>query len=132
MEPISYKRIAIFNILILFILFGVGLTNQYFLKNAVPKTTISVFYMYLFFAVFASGIITAVEFLYRQMPDKIGYLFLVGTFVKLGFFTVVFLSKGLLDKQLMMIEKVSILAPLFLYLLLEVVVIAGKLKIGLK
>jgi hypothetical protein len=113
------------------LLFGGGFLNQYLLQNAAPKSNLSVFYMYLFFALFASAIITAVEFLYRQMPDKIGYLFLIGTFIKLGFFTMIFLGKGLLDKQLLMAEKLSIITPLFVYIVLEVVAIYGKLNLDL-
>jgi hypothetical protein len=62
------------------------------------------------------------------MSDKVGYAFLVGIFLKLGFFTVLFLSKGILDKPLSTTDRLGLILPLFLFLILEVTAVATRLK----
>jgi hypothetical protein len=113
---------------IIALFFGFGFIHSYIVHHSVDNPQLSVLMIYLFFALFASFITTGIELFYKVIPDKIGYMFLIGTFIKLGFFTVLFLGKGLLDKQLFMAEKLAILIPLFLFLSLEVFVIMKRLK----
>lgn len=124
----SVKRIILFNaIVVTLLLIGISVHPYLFdLKGQAPK--ISYVGIYLFFAISASVIITGIELLFDVMSDKVGYAFLVGIFLKLGFFTVMFLSKGLLDKPLTMSERLGIVMPLFLFLIVEVIAIGTRLK----
>lgn len=124
----SVKRIILFNaIVVTLLLIGISVHPYLFdLKGQAPK--ISYVGIYLFFAISASIIITGIELLFDVMSDKVGYAFLVGIFLKLGFFTVMFLSKGLLDKPLTMSERLGIVMPLFLFLIVEVIAIGTRLK----
>jgi hypothetical protein len=126
-EKNNTQTILLYNgIIALF--FGFGFIHSFIVHNSIDKPQLSVLMIYLFFALFAAFITTGIELFYKVIPDKIGYMFLIGTFIKLGFFTVLFLGKGLLDKPLSMTEKLGILIPLFLFLSLEVFVIMKRLK----
>ncbi len=120
------KRMIVFSISIV-VLVLIGIFVQPALIKTQPKSLVSVPDMYLFFGISALIIINSIEALYQQMPDKIGYLFLVATFIKLGFFMILFLSKGLMEHALTWSDKFGILLPLFLFLSLEVYSIATRL-----
>lgn len=124
----SIKRIILFNssILVLFLL-GIWL-HPYLFGQSTQTPKFSVVGVYTFFAIAASVIITGIELMFDVMSDKVGYAFLIGVFLKLGFFTVLFLAKGLLDKPLAMSERLGIVVPLFLFLIIEVVAVATRLK----
>lgn len=124
----SVQRIIVFNCIVL-ALFLIGiLVHPHVFKQAAHPPQISIFGVYLFFALAASIIITGIELLFDVMSDKVGYAFLVGIFLKLGFFTVIFLAKGLLDKPLSMTERLGIVVPLFLFLIVEVIAVGTRLK----
>lgn len=127
MNKYTLRRMVGFSVGIILLVLA-GMVFHPLVAPAGPKSVVSVSDMYLFFGLFALVIVNAMEVLYRSMPDKLGYLFLVATFIKLGFFMIAFLSKGLLEKPLTWSDKLAILLPLFVFLALEVVAIATRLS----
>jgi hypothetical protein len=62
-----------------------------------------------------------------MMPNNVGYVFLVGMFVKMGVFMIIFYSKMLEIKSIHFSDKIFILVPLFIFLSLETLVISNLL-----
>lgn len=90
----------------------------------------SVYEVYVFFGVFAVFILIGLYFMNEYIPDKTGYAFLVGIFLKLGFFLIYFLGDEEKFKDPNMTERLSIIIPLILFLFIEVLAVAKFLKLG--
>jgi hypothetical protein len=63
------------------------------------------------------------------LPDKVGYAFLMAVFIKMGLFILIFSSNGLLEKKLYLADKLGVLLPFFIFLLIEALAIASRLKL---
>ena len=90
----------------------------------------SVYEVYVFFGVFAVFILIGLYFMNEYIPDKTGYAFLIGIFMKLGFFSIYFLGDEEKFKDPNMTERLSIIIPLILFLFIEVLAVAKFLKLG--
>lgn len=124
----TLKRILLFNgialvSLVLFYKLHISLFNDSFWK-----LNFSLLSVYLFFSIASLVIISVIEILFDVTPANAGYIFLVGIFIKMGLFILIFYSKGLADAKMNVIEKLSIFAPLFLFLLIETLAITTRLK----
>ena len=95
------------------------------LDNKLPYSLLGI---YLFFAIAAVIIISGVEYLFKIMPASAGYGFLVGIFLKMGVFMVVFLGGNLADLKLSLVHKLSILIPLFFFMSVEALSVVKRLK----
>ena len=83
--------------------------------------------VYVFHLVFSILIYVMVEVLFQLIPTSVGYLFLAGVMIKMGFFILIFKESILSDEKLIMTEKIGLIVPLFLFLILETVFISQKL-----
>ena len=124
----TLKRILLFNgialvSLVLFYKLHISLFN-----DSSWKLNFSLLSVYLFFSIASLVIISVIEILFDVTPANAGYIFLVGIFIKMGLFILIFYSKGLADAKMNVIEKLSIFAPLFLFLLIETLAITTRLK----
>lgn len=124
----TLKRILLFNgialvSLVLFYKLHISLFN-----DSSWKLNFSLLSVYLFFSIASLVIISVIEILFDVTPANAGYIFLVGIFIKMGLFILVFYSKGLADAKMNVIEKLSIFTPLFLFLLIETLAITTRLK----
>lgn len=124
----TLKRILLFNgialvSLVLFYKLHISLFN-----DSSWKLNFSLLSVYLFFSIASLVIISVIEILFDITPANAGYIFLVGIFIKMGLFILIFYSKGLADAKMNVIEKLSIFAPLFLFLLIETLAITTRLK----
>lgn len=124
----TLKRILLFNgialvSLVLFYKLHISLFN-----DSSWKLNFSLLSVYLFFSIASIVIISVIEILFDVTPANAGYIFLVGIFIKMGLFILIFYSKGLADAKMNVIEKLSIFAPLFLFLLIETLAITTRLK----
>lgn len=95
------------------------------LDNKLPYSLLGI---YLFFAIAAVIIISGVEYLFKIMPASAGYGFLVGIFLKMGVFMVIFLGGNLADLKLSLLHKLSILIPLFFFMSVEALSVVKRLK----
>jgi len=124
----TLKRILLFNgialvSLVLFYKLHISLFN-----DSSWKLNFSLLSVYLFFSIASLVIISVIEILFDVTPANAGYIFLVGIFIKMGLFILIFYSKGLADAKMNVIEKLSIFTPLFLFLLIETLAITTRLK----
>lgn len=85
--------------------------------------------LYAFFVISTLIIIVSLELLANVLPDKVGYAFLMAVFIKMGLFILIFSSTGLLEKKLFLADKLGVLFPFFIFLLIEALAIASRLKL---
>ena len=122
------RRIFLYNIISL--ITGVSL---YFLHTLIIsslhlKLSFPLISVYLFFTISAIIIISGLELLFEYLASTAGYAFLVSVFLKMGIFVLLFFAGGIAEKSLSMIDKISILVPLFVFMTIETSVVIKRLK----
>ncbi len=118
------KRLLVFNGIIIAVAVLMALLQFSFFYWNLPFSVVS---LYVFFCISSVFIVTGIELLYTTMPNNAGYGFLVGMFVKMGLFMMIFYSKMLLLKNIYFADKIFILVPLFVFLFLETLVVTNLL-----
>jgi hypothetical protein len=118
------KRLLVFNGIIIAVAVLMALLQFSFFSWNLPFSVVS---LYVFFCISSVFIVTGIELLYTIMPNNAGYGFLVGMFVKMGLFMMIFYSKMLLLKNIYFADKIFILVPLFVFLFLETLVVTNLL-----
>ncbi len=118
------KRVLVFNGIIVATAVLMTVLQSVFFNWNLP---FSEFSLYVFFGISSIFIVTGIELLYTVMPNNAGYGFLVGMFVKMGLFMMIFYSKMLEIKNIHFSDKIFILVPLFVFLFLETLVVINLL-----
>lgn len=122
------KRIGVY-FLIAFGLFVVGYwSNTSIISHYDAETSLPLLQVYVFHALFSVMVYAICELVYLALPAQVGYAFLASVFLKMGFFVLIFKNSLFGEIDLKMLERVSLIVPLFLFLLLEAVAIAGLLN----
>jgi len=124
----TLKRIAIYNSLVLISFCILYFTHNLVLDETAWKAPFSLFSIYLFFGICSIILITGIEFLFDVNPTSAAYAFLVGIFLKMGLFMLIFFAKGLAEHPLNFTEKIGILLPLFTFLGIESAAIITRLR----
>jgi hypothetical protein len=62
-----------------------------------------------------------VELLSAKLPNQVGYIYLSSVFVKIGIFVLVFKSIIFSIEVLPMSERISIVIPMFIFLIIEAI-----------
>ena len=123
---ILYNSITLATGIVLYIL------HSLLIKQFDIKLSISLSSIYLFFTIASLFIITSIELIYKYIPASVGYAFLVGIFLKMGIFMIMFYAKTLSKTALSMTDKFSILVPLFVFMSIEIIPVLKSLKTILK
>jgi hypothetical protein len=118
------KRLLVFNGIIVAVAIVMCFIQSILFDWNLPFTEVS---LYVFFGISSVIIVTGIELLFTVMPNNAGYGFLVGMFVKMGLFMMIFYSKMLELKTILLIDKMFILIPLFVFLFLETLVVSNLL-----
>ena len=118
------KRLLVFNAIIVVVAVLMSTLQSSFFSWNLPFSEVS---LYLFFGISSIIIVSGLELLYTIMPNNAGYGFLVGMFIKMGLFMMIFYSKMLALKTILLIDKMFILIPLFVFLFLETLVVSNLL-----
>jgi hypothetical protein len=124
----TLKRIAIYNSLVLISFCILYFTHNLVLDETAWKAPFSLFSIYLFFGICSLLLITGIEFLFDVNPTSAAYAFLVGIFLKMGLFMLIFFAKGLAEHPLNFTEKIGVLLPLFTFLGIESAAIITRLR----
>ncbi len=118
------KRLLVFNGIIIAVAVLMAVLQSSFFSWNLPFSVVS---LYVFFGISSVVIVSGIELLYTIMPNNAGYGFLVGMFVKMGLFMMLFYSKMLELKNILFVDKIYILIPLFVFLFLETLVVTNLL-----
>jgi len=128
MENNFTKRLVVFNGITLLLGVILFFAHSAVLKSLEFELPFSLASIYLFFVVSAVLIITGIEFLFKYLPASTGYAFLVGVFLKMGLFIIIFFSQGMGKANLTMTDKLSLLIPLFTFMSVETISVVSRLK----
>lgn len=110
------KRIVMFTILLLVAFVFVFFLNDYLVKETL---SFSMFSVYLFHAIAAAIVYVAIELIAEKLPTQAGYAYLGAIFLKIGFFVLIFKDSVFANENLTKPEKISLVVPLFLFLIIE-------------
>lgn len=114
------KRLFVF-LIVSAIVFIISLSvNSYVVKNQ-PDIGLSfaLIGVYLFHFIASIIVYLLLELTVKYVPKNAGYLYLASVFIKMGVFFLVFQELFYDTKTLNKAEKVSLIAPLFIFLFLE-------------
>lgn len=119
------KRIICVVILILVLLIGAYSLQNYLTPETLPYSLEN---LYLFHGIAVLIVYLSVELINKQMPNQLGYAYLTLIFFKMGLFILIFKSTIFSDIDLTLAERLGLLVPFFLFLIVETVCIAKLLK----
>jgi len=117
----SAKKIALIGL--------VALTLHYAVFYFLQMTSIWLWAFYLYFMVAAIAVGSFMNYYNTSKPDRMGIMFIVSIFVKMVLFTLVFSPFLFSGTPLEMSEKLEVLMPFALFLVLEVLEIMKLLKL---
>ena len=121
------KRIVYFIIAII-ILFTLSYSlHQYILQSKEITPRFSLLSIYLFHVVSAIVIYLIVELVAKYLVSQAGYAYLSSVFLKLGFFVLIF-KNPVFTEDLSKPERISLIIPLFLFLITEALATAKLLN----
>ena len=84
--------------------------------------------VYLFNFIASVIIYTSIEFLAEKLPSQAGYGFLACVFLKIGFFVVLFQDTVFSEVRLELYQRLSLIVPFFLFIIIESIAIAKLLN----
>ena len=120
-----FKRIIKFTLVVLIAFVLVFFNHQYFTKGILPYSLLN---MYLFHAISAIIVYISIEAIAVKLPSQASYTYLAAIFLKIGVFVLMFQSSVFGDVVLSKFERLSLIVPLFLFLIIEAVGISKLLS----
>ncbi len=115
------KRLLIYSLIAgLMFVVSFGL-NSYVLNEFGIVSNFSLLSVYSFHLISSLIVYVMIELAAKHMPDQAGFAYSIGVFVKMGFFMILFGSVVFGEEDLQKIERVSLIIPLFLYLITEAI-----------
>lgn len=124
------KQVLIYFIVFISLYFICFYTHQYYLEKQEIVTSFSLKRMYLFHTGFS--LIVCVNLLLlstvNNMFDQLGFIYLATIVIKILFFSLIFYKSVYLAENLTKSTRISIVIPLLIFLLTEVVFVAKILN----
>ncbi|WP_274474187.1 DUF6168 family protein [Mangrovimonas aestuarii] len=122
-------RTVIKNVLLIVVVFAVSFNlHQYLLNNQGTTLAFSLFDIYLFHCIASCLVYSIIELLAMKLPDQAGFGYLATTFVKVGVFVLLFQHSVFDVEVFKMSEKLALVIPLFVFLFVEVYLVARLLN----
>lgn len=122
------KRILIYLSVIALVFVVVFFTHQYVLEYKQLVLSYSLLNVYLFNAIVSIIIYGCIELVAEKLPSQAGFAFLACVFLKIGFFVVLFQTTVFPEIKLEMFQRLSLMIPFFLFIVIEAVGIAKLLN----
>jgi len=122
------KRITLYNSITLLTGCVIYFIHSLIINKLAIQLSIPLASIYVFFTVSSMVIITGIELIYKYIPSTVGYAFLVAIFLKMGVFIILFFAQGMSKSSLSMLDRFSILVPLFIFMAIEIVPVIKSLK----
>ena len=122
------KRILIYLSVIALVFVVVFFTHQYMLEYKQLVLSYSLLNVYLFNAIVSIIIYGCIELVAEKLPSQAGFAFLACVFLKIGFFVVLFQTTVFPEIKLEMFQRLSLMIPFFLFIVIEAVGIAKLLN----
>ncbi len=84
--------------------------------------------VYVFFALSAILVYAVVELVFNYLPNQAGYAYLMLMFLKIGAFVLLFQADIFSEVDLSRADRISLVVPLFLFLMAEALAVVNLLK----
>ncbi|CAM1369841.1 ATP synthase protein I2 [Tenacibaculum sediminilitoris] len=122
------KRILFFTAAIL-LLFAVSFfLHNYMLASKETHLSFSLLRVYTFHVTSAIIVYSIVELVAEKLPNQAGYAYLASIFLKIGFFVLLFKASVFVNEELTKLERISLVIPLFLFLITEAIAVSKLLN----
>ncbi|MDE1205373.1 DUF6168 family protein [Tenacibaculum larymnensis] len=122
------KRILIFTVVVVVLATLGFFINNYFIEKNAVSLSFSLLSVYTFNLVASLVIYIAVEIVISYLPNETGYLYLGLMLVKFGVFILLYQDSIFSETGLTKPEKVSILLPILIFLLVEAIGVSKLLN----
>lgn len=122
------KRILFYTILVIVIFVITFFTHLSVLNAKSLVLSYELLNVYLFNVVSCLVIYLIMEFMADKLPSEAGYTFLALVFVKMGVFLLIFQSVVFSEIELKMYQRLSLVIPFFLFLIIEAIGVAKLLN----
>jgi len=122
------KRILSYLLIVVAVFVVVFFTHQYVLDSKQLVLSYSLLNVYLFNAIASIIIYGCIELVAEKLPSQAGYAFLACVFLKIGFFVVLFQATVFSEVKLELFQRLSLMIPFFLFIIIEAVGIAKLLN----
>lgn len=119
------KRIISYVIVVVVIFVGSYFLHDLIFSNNLP---FSLFNNYLFHAIAAVIIYIIIELMAEKLPSQAGYAYLAAIFIKMGIFMLLFQESILENQNIVKSDKLSLMIPLFLFLIIEAIGVSKLLN----
>lgn len=120
------KRIITYVSFIALLFVVVFFTHQNFIR--IENLRYSLFFVYLFHSISTLIIYILIEVISMKLPNQAGYAYLASIFLKIGFFVLLFNATVFSDAVLEKEERISLVIPLFLFLIAEAIAVSRLLN----
>lgn len=122
------KRILYFIIAIITLFLLSYPLHNYVLQISEITLPYSLLSIYIFHVISSIIIYTVIEFIADFLPSQAGYVYLAATMIKLGFFVLIFNDPVFTAEHPPKVERISLIIPLFLFLITEALAAAKLLN----
>lgn len=122
------KRILTYLSIITLVFIVVFFTHQYVLETKELVLSYSLLSIYLFNAITSIIIYGCIELVAEKLVTQAGYAFLTCVFLKIGFFIVLFQATVFSEVKLEMFQRLSLMIPFFLFIVIEAVGVSKLLN----
>ncbi|APG65966.1 hypothetical protein LPB136_11595 [Tenacibaculum todarodis] len=113
-------------IIIVFLISYLGHSKSLDLFNS--QLSYSLLKVYLFHLIASAIVFTLVVLVFFKIPNQAGYAYLASVFLKLGFFVLIFKASVFTEVDLTKVERVSLVIPLFIFLISEAIGVSKLLN----
>jgi len=122
------KRILTYLSIVILVFIIVFFTHQYVLDAKQLVLSYSLLNIYLFNAVASVIIYSCIELVAEKVPSQASYAFLACIFLKIGFFVVLFQVAIFPEVKLELFQRLSLIIPFFLFIIIEAVGVSKLLN----
>ncbi len=122
------KRILAYLLIVLIVFLLVYFTHQFILESQQLKLSYSLINVYMFNAVASVLVYLCVELIADSLPNQAGYAFLACVFLKIGFFVLIFQAAVFPEIKLAFFQRISLMLPFGLFIIIEAIGLAKLLN----
>jgi len=122
------KRILTYLSIVILVFIVVFFIHQNVLGSKQLVLSYSLLNVYLFNAIASLVIYGCIELVAEKLPSQAGYAFLTCVFLKIGLFIVLFQSTVFSEVKLELFQRLSLMIPFFLFIIIEAAGVAKLLN----
>ena len=113
------KRLLIYLAVALVLATSIYFLHVFILNSNDLELSFPLLNMYIFHFISSLIVYAVIEFIFDILPDQTGFGYLASVFLKIGFFVMIFQSIVFGEVELLKYERISVIIPLFVFLILE-------------